>query len=284
MPAFPSGTPRREALDDIVPDRPVFLVNRDGHGAWVNSRALELAGIDAGTPDPSDGRIERDAVGAPTGTLHEGAMDLVGRLAPPATQTDMERALLLAQRRLHAFGVTAWQDAWVTPPDLEAYRALAGRGELTARVVAALWWDRHRGLEQVDDLVAQRERGMVGRLRATSVKIMQDGVCENFTAAMLSPYLDPGGRPTSNRGLSQVEPALLRAAVTRLDAEGFQVGTGPSVRRWTRSRPPWRRTDLPTTAITSPTSSSSTPTTSRGSAAWASWRTPSRTGPATTTR
>ena len=223
MPAFPSGTPRREALDDIVPDRPVFLVNRDGHGAWVNSRALELAGIDAGTPDPSDGRIERDAVGAPTGTLHEGAMDLVGRLAPPATQTDMERALLLAQRRLHAFGVTAWQDAWVTPPDLEAYRALAGRGELTARVVAALWWDRHRGLEQVDDLVAQRERGTVGRLRATSVKIMQDGVCENFTAAMLSPSLDAGGRPTSNRGLSQVDPELLRAAVTRLDAEGFQV-------------------------------------------------------------
>ena len=223
MPAFPSGTPRREALDDIVPDRPVFLVNRDGHGAWVNSRALELAGIDAGTPDPSDGRIERDAVGAPTGTLHEGAMDLVGRLAPPATQTDMERALLLAQRRLHAFGVTAWQDAWVTPPDLEAYRALAGRGELTARVVAALWWDRHRGLEQVDDLVAQRERGMVGRLRATSVKIMQDGVCENFTAAVLDPYLDGDGRATENRGISFVDPELLEEAVTRLDALEFQV-------------------------------------------------------------
>jgi predicted amidohydrolase YtcJ len=201
----------------------VFLVNRDGHGAWVSSRALELAGVDASTPDPPDGRIERDPDGSPTGALHEGAMDLVGRLVPPNTQTDIEAAILLAQRRLHSLGITAWQDAWVTAADLEAYAALAGRGELTARVVAALWWERDRGLEQVDELLERRERGRVGRLRATSVKIMQDGVCENFTAAMLSPYAGRDGAPTANRGLSMVEPELLKAAVTRLDAEGFQV-------------------------------------------------------------
>ena len=80
MADFPGGTPRREDLDAIVPDRPVFLTNRDGHGAWVNTRALELAGITADTPDPGDGRIERDPDGSPTGTLHEGAMDLVGAL------------------------------------------------------------------------------------------------------------------------------------------------------------------------------------------------------------
>ena len=77
MAAFEGGTPRREDLDRIVPDRPVFLTNRDGHGAWVNSKALELAGITAATPDPADGRIERDPDGTPSGTLHEGAMDLV---------------------------------------------------------------------------------------------------------------------------------------------------------------------------------------------------------------
>ena len=73
MAAFPGGTPRRADLDRAVPDRPAFFINRDGHGAWVNSRALALAGIDRDTPDPADGRIERDADGSPSGTLHEGA-------------------------------------------------------------------------------------------------------------------------------------------------------------------------------------------------------------------
>ena len=75
----PTG-PTAADLDAVVPDRPVFLPNRDHHGAWVNSRALELAGVDERTPDPVDGRIERDAAGRPTGTLHEGAMCLVERL------------------------------------------------------------------------------------------------------------------------------------------------------------------------------------------------------------
>src|SRR5438132_13222962 len=205
MAAFPRGTPRKETLDAIMPARPIFLTNRDGHGAWVNSKALEMANVTATTADPADGRIERDPDGSPTGTLHEGAMDLVGELVPPPTQDDLQEALRLAQRRLHALGITAWQDAWVTPSDLDAYVALAERGELTARVVASLWWDRHRGPEQIDDLKSQREFGAVGRLRATTVKIMQDGVCENFTAAMLSPYLDSDGEPTTNAGLSMVE-------------------------------------------------------------------------------
>ena len=65
MEFFPGGTPTRQALDAVVPDRPVFLTNRDGHGQWVNTAALELAGIDASTPDPQDGRIEREADGYP---------------------------------------------------------------------------------------------------------------------------------------------------------------------------------------------------------------------------
>jgi hypothetical protein len=101
--------------------------------------------------------------------------------------------------------------------------AFAGSGELTARVVAALWWDRHRGIEQLDDLLAARARGSVGRFAATSVKIMQDGVIENQTAGVLEPYLDLHGVPTDNRGKSFVDPEELRAIVTRLDAEGFQV-------------------------------------------------------------
>jgi predicted amidohydrolase YtcJ len=220
---FPGGTPRREELDELVPGRPACFINRDGHGAWVNSRALELAGITATTPDPVDGRIERDPDGSPSGTLHEGAMNLVLAVAPRISITELEEAILLAQRRLHSLGITAWQDAWVTPDDLEAYVGLAGRDQLTARVVLAQWWERERELDQIEAILARRDRGDVGRLQATSVKVMQDGICENYTAAMLAPYLDADGGSTANRGLSMVEPDLLNAAVTKLDAEGFQV-------------------------------------------------------------
>jgi predicted amidohydrolase YtcJ len=225
MSAFPRGTPTKGVLDAIVPDRPVFLPNRDGHGAWVNSRALELAGVTAETTDPPDGRIERDADGEPSGTLHEGAMDLVGRLIPVTSRDRWIDGLRVAQTFLHSLGITAWQDAIVCGPydTLDAYLTLAERGELTARVVGALWWDRHRGEEQVEELLALRERGRAPRFRATSVKIMQDGVVESYSASMLEPYLDGQGRPTDNHGMSFVEAEALKRYVTRLDAEGFQV-------------------------------------------------------------
>jgi predicted amidohydrolase YtcJ len=223
MDLFPGGTPHRAMLDAVVPKVPAFLVNRDGHGAWANSRALDMAGIDVRAPDPSDGRIERDSAGEPTGMLHEGAMALVQRLLPPVGAEAWRRAILLAQEYLHRVGVTAWQDAWVLPETLEAYRTLAHRGELTGRVVAALWWDRGRGEGQVEDLMELRAGGSVGRLRAPTVKVMQDGVVENFTAGMIEPYLDEHGVPGDGRGLSFVDPESLGPAVTRLDREGFQV-------------------------------------------------------------
>jgi hypothetical protein len=220
---FPHGTPRREDLDRVAPDRPAYLPNRDGHSAWVNTRAIEIAGITDDTPDPYDGRIERDPDGSASGSLHDGAMDLVERHAPPATLAEISAGLRAGQRYLHALGITAWQDAIVEPLDEAAYRALGASGELTARVVGALWWDRHRGLDQIDDLRERRARGPAGRYRPTSVKIMQDGVIETFTAAVLGPYLGRDGQPTTNTGPSVVEPALLAEAVTRLDREGFQV-------------------------------------------------------------
>ncbi len=221
--AFPGGTPTRQALDSAVPDRPAFFENRDGHGAWVNSKALEIAGINRDTSDPGDGRIERDERGEPSGTLHEGAMDLVIRHVPPASVEDLVRGLGLAQAYLHSFGITAWQDAWVTPPDLAAYRLLAERGGLTGRAIACQWWDRERGAEQVEELIEGRRTSSIGRLRATTIKVMLDGVIENFTAATLQPYLDRAGRPTANRGFSFIDPELLKGYLTRLDAEGFQV-------------------------------------------------------------
>lgn len=230
MPAFPGGVPDRETLDGVTGGRPAYLPNRDGHSAWVNTRALELAGITRDTPDPRGGRIERDAAGDPSGALHESAMDLVGRILPPSSPRQRRDALLAAQAYLHSLGITAWQDAAVGASVVgedffDTYLDLAESGELTARVVGALWWQRERGIEQLDGLLERRTRAAKtpGRFGADSVKIMQDGVCETFTAAMLQPYLDAHGRPTANRGMSFVDPDALREYVTTLDAEGFQV-------------------------------------------------------------
>ncbi|BFV56602.1 amidohydrolase [Kitasatospora sp. CMC57] len=226
--SFEGGLPTRQLLDSVVADRPVYLVNRDHHGAWANTRALELAGLTRDTPDPADGRIEREPDGTPSGVLQEGATALVARLVPPTTAADRLAGLLRAQRLLHSLGITGWQDALLgvfngQPDPSDAYLAAARAGTLTARVTGALWWDRDRGAEQIPELVSRRTELSYGRFRAGSVKIMQDGIAENFTAAMTTPYLDGCGCATANSGLSFVDPALLGGYVTALDALDFQV-------------------------------------------------------------
>ena len=224
MEYFPGGTPHKDDLDAIVPDRPVFLFNKDTHGAWVNSKALEIAGIDDSVADPSDGRYERDEQGRITGMLHEGAAyTFEDRHVPKPDLDEWKAAILGAQAHLHELGITAWQDAWVTPGTLAAYASLAADDALTARVVGALWWDRHRGLEQIDDFVAQREAASGGRFHPTTVKIMTDGVLENYTGSLLAPYCDGCGGHTDNAGLQFIEPEILDGALDRLTGLGFQV-------------------------------------------------------------
>jgi predicted amidohydrolase YtcJ len=218
MDFFPGGNPDKEGLDAVVPDRPTYLENRDGHTAWVNSRALEAAGITATTPDPADGRIERGPAGEPSGALHEGAKTIVEDILPPTAPADWEEALLNAQAELHALGITAWQDAVVTAETLQVYVTVAERGLLTMRAEGNLLWDRARGEEQIEDLLDRRGRGQVGRLRIRGAKIFQDGVLENFTGALLEPYAG-----TDNRGIGMHEPEELARMVTLLDTNGFQV-------------------------------------------------------------
>jgi predicted amidohydrolase YtcJ len=216
--AFPRGEPERSALDGIVSDRPALLESNDGHVAWVNTRALELAGISAATGDPPDGRIVRDASGRPSGTLHDGAIDLVARHLPDPTHDELLAGLRAGQAELHRLGITAWQDAHVVPAELAVYREAAEAGWLTARVVAALWWERDAGLEQIAAFEEQRIAGEIGRLRADSVKLMLDGILEARTALMTAPY-----HGTHESGSPFIEPDLLRAAVIELDRRGFQA-------------------------------------------------------------
>jgi predicted amidohydrolase YtcJ len=206
----------------VVPDRPVYFPNRDGHDAWVNSAALERAGITRDTPDPVSGRIARDEDGTPSGTLHEGAMSLVEAITPPPDAALIRRATLESQRWLHSLGITNWQDAWVTPDTENVYLELAGTGELTARVVGAMWWERDQGLGQIEAFVERRAKGVVGRFAATSVKLMCDGIVENQTASMTEPYFDSHGHQTANRGMDFIDPGVLAQAVTTIDALGLQ--------------------------------------------------------------
>jgi predicted amidohydrolase YtcJ len=227
---FPGGTPTREALDRVVPDRPVILRSADRHGSWVNSRALEIAGVTAATPDPSDGRIERDADGAPSGTLHEGAIILVQTHSPAPSVAALHRGLLVAQDYVFSLGMVGWQDALLRIQDngvdsLDAYLAAMADGSLRAKVTGALWWDRTRGLEQLPDLIARRDRAAtVGeRFRADTVKIMLDGIPENFSARLTQSYRDEHGHPTGNTGVTFVAPESLTEIARALDDAGFQM-------------------------------------------------------------
>lgn len=228
MEHFLDGTPTRGLLDSLVADRPVYLTNRDGHGAWVNTAAIERAGLTAATADPTDGRIEREADGFPAGTLHEGAVGLVDHLLPTVGLDEQLEGLELAQDYLFSMGITSWQDAAVgemfgQEDILAVYLRAVETRILKARVVGSLWWDRNRGSEQIPELIDRRGSGTYDRFRPTTIKIMQDGVAENFTAGMIDPYLDGCGCQTENNGLSMVDPEGLKEYVSELDAAGFQI-------------------------------------------------------------
>jgi predicted amidohydrolase YtcJ len=216
----PTGIPDRKLLDAVVPDRPVYLESSDGHSAWVNGKALQIAGLTRDSADPPGGRIDRDPkTGDPVGSLQDSAMDLVRDKIPPYTFAEQQEGLRHALKRLNRLGITSFQDASVGEEGLRVYRSLDESKELSARVVASLWWERGQGLEQVAKFVDQRHRFTRGNLRATTVKVMQDGVMEVQTAAVLKPYVGKG----SQTGLVMIEPEKLKEVVTALDKEGFQV-------------------------------------------------------------
>ena len=222
LPIFKEAHPRKELLDQLVPDRPALLTAADGHSTWANSKALAAAGIDKTTPDPPQGRIERDpGTGEPTGTLREAASALVRARIPPATHADYVRGLRRGQAEANRLGITSIDEARASEDLLRAYSELDRSGALTLRVVASLGTDPKQGEAQVDDLVRQRRDYAGKRLRPIAAKIYADGVLESRTAAVLEPYLDAPGE----RGLPNFEPEALDRLVTRLDKDGFQVHT-----------------------------------------------------------
>ncbi|MGH7495836.1 MAG: amidohydrolase [bacterium] len=220
LPVFPKANPTKEMLDQIVPDRPVFLTAADGHSAWANSRALAIGGITKATADPPEGRIERDPnSGEPTGTLREGATDLIGQHVPELTLEDHVNGARAGLQMASRFGITSLQEASAYEKILEAYAELDRRGELTARVLAAQYVDPKKDETQISELAQWREKFHGKYLHATAAKIFADGVIESRTAAMLEPYLD---RP-NDRGMPNLEAEPFKQLAVALDSAGFQI-------------------------------------------------------------
>ncbi|HNP64603.1 MAG TPA: amidohydrolase, partial [Woeseiaceae bacterium] len=176
--------------------------------------------IDKNTEDPADGRIDRDPVtGEAIGSLQEGAMSLVTDHIPPESPETRIAGLRYSVELLNSYGITGIQDAIVYEDHLKTYTELANNGELSLRVVTALWWENREDLSQIAKLAALRDKYTSDAIDARTVKVMQDGVMENYTAAMLEPYHVPSG----TKGIPMIEPELLKTVVSKLDAEGFQV-------------------------------------------------------------
>jgi predicted amidohydrolase YtcJ len=189
LPIFPPAGPTRQELDAVTGDRPALLWAADGHSAWVNTAALRRAGVDADTPDPPGGRIERAADGSPSGTLREAAMDLVAAHLPAPSAAALDAGLARAVALANRHGITSVLEACADPAGLGAWLRAERRG-LTLRATVALCTDEARGPEQVAALRRQRARATGPLVRVDTAKIFADGVLEARTAAMLQPYTD----------------------------------------------------------------------------------------------
>ncbi|WP_448664024.1 amidohydrolase [Sphingomonas sp. CJ20] len=219
----PNGIPDKRLLDEISKDRPLIFES-DGHTLWVNSKALELAGITRDTPDPKNGTIDRDPkTGEPIGGLEESAMALVDKLVPAPTDADLQGAIRYSVRFFNSMGITSWHDAAVewdkggTSRAIEAYKAVKDRGELTMYTAMDLRWNNDRGMEQMGDILTLSARAKESGLVANGVKFFIDGVIPQRTAAMLKPY-----EGTSEKGSTQIALGTLSEAVAALNARGMQ--------------------------------------------------------------
>jgi predicted amidohydrolase YtcJ len=224
----PGGLPDKKYLDEIVPDRPVYLEGFDGHTWWANSKALQLAGVTKATPDPAGGSFVRDAkTGEPTGAVKEDAADeVVRRAIPRPSRPEVMAALrrgMLEANRVGLVRAISADGVHVEGGDfeiLELYDELRQSGQLTVRMDVSnriqpptLTADQLRRIEDAghryhDDWVA-----------AGKAKFFLDGVIETHTAAMLAPYTDD----PSQSGHLLWNPDQYVRAVEELDAHGIQV-------------------------------------------------------------
>jgi hypothetical protein len=219
--AFPGGRfPTRQDLDAVVSDRPVLMEAYDGHTTWVNTRALEAAGITRETPFDGFGEVVKDPrTGEPTGILKEAADSLVRKVIPQPSEEERLAALRKGLAEARRLGITSALNATAEPAEFARYDRLLKSGGLTLRTALALTLDRGTADTTLVEYKALAERYRDPMLRGGFVKMFADGVIESHTAAMLEPYSDEPRKT----GEPNFPPEELSGWVRRLDAEGFDV-------------------------------------------------------------
>jgi hypothetical protein len=219
----PEALPHKKYLDEIFPNRPVFLEGYDGHTYWANSKALALAGVTRDTPNPPNGIIVRDTQsGEATGALKEAAQELVAKVIPKPTRAEKLLALRAGMKWANENGLTRVHSAGGDFEVLDLYDEMRRRGDLSLRMYIAYFLDppqlRPRDRDAIE---AARKKFHDDWIDAGAVKFMVDGVVESHTAAMLAPYSDD----PSVKGKPFWESANYNAAVAELDKRGLQLFT-----------------------------------------------------------
>ncbi|MFI5183791.1 MAG: amidohydrolase [Vicinamibacteria bacterium] len=215
---FPGNNPHRRYLDAVVADRPVWMTDRDGHAAWCNSRALQIADITRKTPDPPNGVIVRDENGEPTGLLKEGAaMNLVRQYIPPANDEELHRTLKALLDRAASYGLTSVQNASFSFDEVPVFQRVIDEKALKVRFYWALLFDKEQNEDELARYKEVRKRMEGPAFKFGAAKGMVDGTVGSRTAALFDPYVGGG------TGLPFWTQADLNAAVARYDREGFQI-------------------------------------------------------------
>jgi len=218
-----AALPDKKYLDELFPDRPAFLEGYDGHTYWANSKAMALAGIGKGTPDPANGVIVRDAqTGEPTGALKESAAELVAKVIPKPDRVAKLRALRNGLKWANQNGLTRVHSAGGDFAELALFDELRQEKQLSVRFYLAYFQDPPELRKQdIEAMEAARKKYHDEWIDTGAVKFMVDGVVESHTAAFLEPYSDD----PSTRGSLFWDPAKYQSAVAEMDKRGFQVFT-----------------------------------------------------------
>ncbi len=227
-PGSVDGVPTHESLSRVSPNNPVLLTHASGHAAFANGRALQMAGIDAATPDPEGGEIVHDAQGNPTGLLRETAQRLVGRVQARASaarsdeerNAEARRIVELAGEDLHSKGITSFHDAGVSFETIDFYRTLASEGNMPVRLYVMV---RGESNEVMDQRLPEyrMENEYNGFLTVRSIKRQIDGALGSHGAWLLQPYED---MPTSV-GLVLEPVEDIRGTAEVAIKHGYQVNT-----------------------------------------------------------
>lgn len=209
--------PTAADLDEVVDDRPVWLTRVDGHAAWANTKAMELAGISRETPDPQGGKVIRDRAGNATGVFIDAAENYINQIVPEPTEVEMELALEKALEQMARMGLTSVHDAGMGVETWNLYKDFADAGKMTTRIYAMI-----RGTGSAFDELS--ENGPINsyandRLALRSVKISADGALGSRGAAMKEPYSDDPG----NRGLLFYDQEELNEMVMKSVGNGYQT-------------------------------------------------------------